>query len=225
MQVTGSWTNFYKKVLDSIYPPKCSLCEVLSSENPCGECQKELGPSNLEFEEFHDGVLDYCFWLFPYEGRASQAVRHLKYRRATALAEWMAQQLADAHEAIPIHDDGVIPVPIHWTRRAVRGFNQSELLAERMEREQLLPDLLLRIKATKSQAGLNQAERLKNLNGAFRTGGTTLAGKSLLLIDDVMTTGHTLRMCAKELKLHGATSVGALVFARSPQPPKSASAT
>ncbi len=225
MAARNSWTSFCNPILGAIFPPKCSLCEVLSPQNPCSKCIEELGDREIQGEEFFDGLLDYCYWLYSYDGRGGQAVRHLKYRRSTALVAWMSTEIAEGFEAMPQAVDAIVPVPIHWSRRAVRGFNQSDLLVESLPVEALKLSSLLRIKATKSQAGLDQAQRLKNLHGAFRASQDLVEGKHLLLVDDVMTTGHTLRMCAQELKSQKAATVGALVFARSDYPPKRASAT
>ena len=109
--------------------------------------------------------------------------------------------------------------PIHWRRKAIRGFNQALLLCEELPQELIADASLMRVRATKPQVGLSQQARLANLKGAFRAETAAVVGKHILLVDDVMTTGQTLRVCAQELKLRGAKTVGALVFARSDQAP------
>lgn len=104
----------------------------------------------------------------------------------------------------------IVPVPIHWTRRCFRGFNQTELLVEAFPPEQLGTGLIQRIRATKPQARLNPEEREANLFGAF-AGGT--APDKVLLVDDVYTSGHTARECARVLKSAGARQVGVISFA------------
>ncbi len=109
----------------------------------------------------------------------------------------------------------MVPVPIHWTRRFERGFNQAELLAE-----PLRPDLgtLARIRGGAPQASLTPEERRTHLEGAFRAK-RRLEGEAVLLIDDVATTGHTGIECAKALKAAGAERVGLLTLAgASPRP-------
>jgi ComF family protein len=114
--------------------------------------------------------------------------------------------------------DAVVPVPLHWWRRWRRGFNQSELLAREISRRTGAPiaGALRRIRATSAQAGLTHGARRRNVAGAFRARGAsqTVAGKNVLLIDDVMTTGSTGAACALALKRAGARRVTLLTVAR-----------
>jgi ComF family protein len=114
--------------------------------------------------------------------------------------------------------DIILPVPLHRNRLRERGFNQSELLAKNLARSTNMPiepKALRRIKPTIAQAGLSRAKRFANLKAAFRVDkSSAVAGKKLLLIDDVFTTGSTLGECAKALLKAKAESVDALVLAR-----------
>lgn len=121
----------------------------------------------------------------------------------------MAEELYDFFIDMALSPDLVIPVPIHWSRRAERGFNQSELLAERLEPSH---GVLIRHRATSAQVGLSREWRQKNLANAFSVIGS-VERKSILLVDDVFTTGQTARECAQILKLNGAIEVGILAFA------------
>jgi ComF family protein len=116
--------------------------------------------------------------------------------------------------------DALVPVPLHWRRLWTRRFNQSALLAKAISRESgvAVGDAMLkRVKATAQQVGLSQAERAQNVQGAFRVpdeGRATVAGRRLVLIDDVLTSGATSDACARALLRAGAQSVDLLVFAR-----------
>jgi ComF family protein len=156
------------------------------------------------------GDLAYKAAIYDYSGRAGQAVRRLKYARSTSLSDWMASQIARTAALVPF--DVAVAVPIHWTRRNERGFNQSELLASALPSS---PDLLKRIRKTRPQVGLNREQRTKNLRGAF-SASPEVSGKSVLLIDDVVTSGQTARECAKELLSKGACEVGVLAFCGEP---------
>jgi ComF family protein len=111
--------------------------------------------------------------------------------------------------------DALVPVPLHPKRLRERGYNQAELLARELGGRIGLPvlDLLERAKATKPQWDLDKESRLKNLAGAFTAGAET-KGLSLLLIDDVCTTGASLEECGRALHRAGAERVAAFVFAR-----------
>jgi ComF family protein len=113
--------------------------------------------------------------------------------------------------------DAVVPMPLHWRRRWRRGFNQSEILARLVSRQRGIPmkDVVKRVRATATQAGLTNNNRRKNVAGAFRVAKKSqIAGKRILLIDDVMTTGSTAAACALAMKRAGASSVTLLTLAR-----------
>jgi ComF family protein len=110
-----------------------------------------------------------------------------------------------------------VPVPLHWRRRLARGFNQSALLAQAASRRYGLRVLhaVRRRRATSAQAGLSNAERRANVAGAFRVRRRrVVAGRRILLVDDVMTTGATASACAAALKRAGAGYVALLALAR-----------
>jgi ComF family protein len=211
-EVSAFWSSFYNGLLDLVYPRKCALCGELGPKAICETCFATFSRAvSLERRPIH-GV-SATFALFPYSERMAQAVTRLKYERATALAGPMAQFMrAGAEEFDLLVADLIVPVPIHWTRRFLRGFNQSELLCEAMPSKAVCPRALRRIRATRPQVGLDRAARLKNLNGAFRAD-PCVAGKTVLLVDDVLTTGHTAEECSRVLLEAHATDVKALFFA------------
>jgi competence protein ComFC len=207
------WTSCYNATLDWIYPPQCALCTRIGSPSVCDICASEMTPLEPLSEESADKVLSFRLAAYSYENRASQAVKRLKYSRATSLALFMADAVASiANETDVASDRIVVPVPIHWTRRSVRGFNQAEMLCEAFPAETVRRDILYRAKATAPQASLKAEQRRVNLVNAFRVRGK-LDGQRILLVDDVVTTGHTARECAKVLMEAGAIEVGLVTFA------------
>ena len=140
-----------------------------------------------------------------------------KYGRIETLSQPLAEFLA---AALPLGErfDAVVPVPLHWRKQWQRGFNQSDLLAQAMARRRGIPVVraLARTRFTKTQAGLSNTERRKNVAAAFRCRrvAETLAGQRVLLIDDVMTTGSTAAACARALKRAGAAGVVLATIAR-----------
>ncbi len=155
--------------------------------------------------------------LYREEGVARAAILLVKHGRRRGLLRHLAHLLA---EAAPQHLrldewDGLVPVPLHWTRRWERGFNQAEILARAVGRRHGLPvlaRLLRRVRATPRQSG-DLAARRRNVEGAFAVRGR-VAGRRLLVVDDVFTTGATVDACAAALLDAGAAAVGVLTLAR-----------
>lgn len=151
-----------------------------------------------------------------YDGVLKDLIHCFKFHGMRSLSAPLGGYLA---EAFPRSErlDAIVPMPIHWTRRMVRGFNQCELLARELSRHTGVPvaKLLVRVKRTQKQSNLAGAKRRKNVKGSFGTADAEpIRGKRVLLIDDVLTTGATVNEAARELKRHGAARVAVLTVAR-----------
>lgn len=145
------------------------------------------------------------------------ALHRYKYGRDVSLAPLLGGLLHDMAPT-PGDVDLVVPVPLHLARLRWRGFNQAQLLAAPLARAAGLridPHVLARVRPTTPQVGLPERERRSNVRGAFavRDAGR-VAGRRLLLVDDVYTTGATVNECARVLRRAGARSVDVLVLAR-----------
>jgi ComF family protein len=155
-----------------------------------------------------------------YTGVARQMVSGLKYQDRTDLAPWMARWMMRAGAALVADADVVVPVPLHWRRFLKRQFNQSAELGRAVSRlggVPFAPSAVKRVKPTQQQVGLERREREENVRAAFRVPverEIEVAGRRVLLIDDVYTTGATARAMAKALKKGGAGAVDVLTFAR-----------
>lgn len=152
-----------------------------------------------------------------FEGVLREALHQLKYRGRTVLAEPLGDLMAAYWIQHPLSADVVVPVPLHAARLRERGYNQAALLARALARRVGLPldeRTLIRQRATASQVDLDVSRRKENVRGAFCCSDRTLAGRRVLLVDDVCTTGATLEACAVALYEGGARSVQALTLAR-----------
>ena len=155
-----------------------------------------------------------------YDDVARKLVHALKYGDRLDLAPTMGRWMARAGGELLADADALVPVPLHWRRQWARRFNQAALLAQIIARTNgrvVAHGALKRVKATPQQVGLDKSERAHNVQGAFRVpaaGRAEVAGRKLLLIDDVLTSGATIDACTRALLRVGATSVDVLVFAR-----------
>jgi len=179
-----------------------------------------------------DGALAVCSdclrgdarpWLqavsaFPFRGLTREAVHRLKYKGDTALVPLFAAAMAADWRRYGHGElDVVVPVPLFWTRQLLRGYNQAELLARMVARQLGLPceRLLRRRRRTAQQARLDRAARQANVRGVFASRcGLRAAGRRVLLVDDVLTTGATLGEAARVLEAAEAVAVSVLTAAR-----------
>lgn len=155
-----------------------------------------------------------------YDDIASALVHALKYGDRLDLAPTMGRWMARAGRELTDDADALVPVPLHWRRLWTRRFNQAAMLARAIAKATGVPvldDALKRMRATPQQVGLKRAARATNVQGAFQVPderGAAVAGRRLVLIDDVLTSGATVDACARALLRAGAARVDVLVFAR-----------
>jgi ComF family protein len=190
-----------------IAPPVCQCCGTPSSGPQCKECAH-----NPLYAI--DGIRSAAYFE---DNPIRSAIHFLKYRDHKAVASTLGQILADAYDKYQLQADVIVPVPLHPSRYKERGYNQSELLVKALALNLALPIdtvTLQRIRITESQMTLGISERHQNVKQAFACGSDRLAGKRVLLIDDVCTTGSTLDACATALKESGVTLVWGLTLAR-----------
>lgn len=172
----------------------------------CGECRTDPPPwDRLHFHSIYAGTL-------------RDIILGYKFNNGLGRAKLLADMACNAHERNDgMTPDLIIPVPLHRKRLLWRGYNQStelcRVLARRLERP-VVSDALVRIRHTPPQTTLGMAERQENIRAAFEADPDIIKGKSVLLVDDVYTTGATLRECARTLRRAGAAEVEVLVLAR-----------
>jgi len=197
--------------------PLCPRCGVMfkgrvGDDHLCGRC-REQPPGFLKARAafVYDRSLVDVIHCFKYKGKLQLAVPLGLLLRRTFLRHWGDERV-----------DVILPVPLHGRRLRSRGFNQSELLVREWESRPagapappVFAGVLRRVRATASQAGLGRREREANIRGAFAVRRPeTIAGRHLLLVDDVVTTGATAAEAARVLLESGAARVDVLALAR-----------
>jgi ComF family protein len=206
--------------LRSPAPPLCAHCgrslasfsaDHRSTANRCPLCAPGTTPSALTAIRV----------ALRYEGGARKAIHALKYNGQRRLAEPLGDLLAEAYRREPWPVELIVPMPLHATRERQRGYNQAMLLARSCGTRLGVPvrgELLRRVRATESQTHLSRAERQSNVAGAFALAGRAataeVAGKHILLLDDVTTTGSTLEAAARALASASPAAIWALALAR-----------
>lgn len=228
-----------RRLRELVFPAVCPVCRAACSEEmgePCAACGEGLpelpAPRCPGCGGSRDGVLDLCgeclqtgprSWdhavsVFDFEGDIRDIIHRFKYQGQASLAPFLARRMRRNWEGfgkgLPL---AIVPVPLHWGKELVRGYNQAELLADGLGRGLGIPvrRLLRRGHWTRQQAKLTFADRQRNVRGVFQVRDRNrVTGADLLLVDDVMTTGATLGEAAAVLKKAGAARVSVITAAR-----------
>lgn len=225
--VLTSIGDFCGILLNLLYPQNCLVCSRkindLKAPAICGNCgdRIKINPeTSFVKPDSEDFAFDCAFYATAYDDVVKKCICLLKYDGKTQLADFLGKLMRDfAVKNITADEiDIIVPVPLHPVKLRERQFNQSEMLAAHLARKmnkKVVRDRVRRIKYTAPQTELKKDERLRNVKGAFLVRkGSGFNEKTVLLVDDVLTTGATMHECAKALKDAGAKKVVALALAR-----------
>ena len=213
-------------LLNFIFPKYCEFCGE-EGEYVCDQCRDKYFEI-YDYQECHacrdkienklvhskcmdKTILNGVYVCINYNKYAKHILKQLKYHHYFEFSKDIAKFMQDKLAVIAKDFDYIIPVPLHKRREWKRGFNQVDLMIK--ESEQISYPALKRIRNTKTQVGKDKESRISNLEEAFQVV-RDVAGKRVLIVDDVMTTGTTIEVCAKILYKAGAKSVVGFVWAR-----------
>jgi ComF family protein len=226
-------------LLEIFFPSRCSLCGNNAPKIICKDClnsfelislpcclkcslpmQEGTTAENCDRCQGTDLSFDKIRAAFTYSGAVKQAIREYKYGKKLSIATLLARPLADIveQENREAAFDYLVPVPLYKEKMRSRGFNQAQLIAEKVMARSGIPMLKLqRVRDTMPMTGLNVRERFKNLEGAFALDSPgKVRESSIAVIDDVVTTCSTINEIAKILKNSGARYVAGFAIARTP---------
>ena len=204
--------NFLNSILDLIYRKRCYFCgSSKSSVRMCPKCYEKLEYYSFLPSRVVNGVNIYC--AGSYNKELQKLIRGLKYHNQKELAYYQARFMYDYFEqagSLADKDFELIPVPLHKNRIKKRKYNHMELVCEEFSKLSGFPcnfNLIKRIKDTKPQYKLNRKERLINLHEAFEVDKEFISGKTLLIMDDICTTGATFEEMINELHNTGIENI------------------
>lgn len=197
-------------LLDWIYKKKCYFCRSSKEAvKMCSKCYDDMDFLPAQINRIIEGKKVYCAGV--YSKNLQKLIRGLKYHNQKDLAYYLAKFMAEYFSKITDKTDfEIIPVPIYPKREKKRKYNHMNLVGEELARltnNSLNKNLIKRVKDTKPQYKLKRHERIQNLNGAFEVDKSNYTGKTLLLIDDICTTGSTFEEMIKEFAKHGITDI------------------
>jgi len=213
--------GFLSSLLDIFFPPKCVFCSQLLNKNDDGICSKCI--ESLPYADNHGkqsgDVFDICISPLYYTGVVRRSVLRYKFHGASHYAGTYGEFLADCIREIPDFKFDIITwVPLSKKRERSRGYDQAMLIAKTTASvlDETAIETLIKHKNVRAQSELgDKKERSANIRGAFIvTNAEMIAGKNILLIDDVVTTGTTLEECTRVLLEAGAAEVFCAALAR-----------
>lgn len=217
----SGWTHFADRSLAMVFRLPCPLCLRSATQVFCQDCQQRLQDCPSPVSPIHVAGLPPLYGWKYYEGPLKQSLAKLKYERQRRVAEPLGEGLA-ALWRNQVKLDGkliAVPIPLHCDRERQRGYNQADLIARSFCQKTGLPlrsQGLLRTQATTAQYGLSRSDRDQNLRSAFALGpglSRCSSNSRIVLIDDIFTTGATLKAATAVLQNVGLSVVALLTVA------------
>lgn len=205
---------FINYVINIIYPNVCGICDKISEQDLCKKCELQLNSiAKNKIEKYYDKYYKKHIYLFKYEGIIKQRLINFKFNERPYIYKCFVNFLIKNKKICRFLKsyDIIIPVPIHYNRKVIRGYNQSALISKAIAKSLKIKyeeTVLYKKIDNKPQSTKNKKERKENVIGVYYVKNKyKITNKNILLLDDIYTTGNTANECAKILKKSGATNV------------------
>ena len=214
MKIIEFLKRFANTALDKVYPEKCMFCyDVI----PIG-MGKDICPNCRRFSEISSPNSPNLLYLYEYSDYVSEMIHRFKYYDHPEYAEKLGELSAEKVKAFDLENvDIIIAVPMYASKKRKRGYDQAELIADKMGELLGIPvehNALIRTRKTKPQSLTERKDKAKNLKDAFKVVDSKLvSGKNIILVDDIYTSGSTTKYCRKELIANGANNIYIFVLA------------
>ena len=212
----------FEKILNLIFPNVCGFCDKINNNNLCKNCELMLSKYEINCIKYcaKEKYFDYLFCALKYENIVREKIIQYKFNEKSYLHKTFAKIIIKNKKIygfLKLYDI-IITVPMFKNKKAVRGYNQSELIAKEIGTQLGLAfekDVLIKIKNTQVQSTLNKTQRVENIKDAFTIkDNTRVKNKKVVLIDDIYTTGSTVNECSKVLKKAGVKEICVVTIAK-----------
>lgn len=219
--------NFFIKIVNVVYPPKCILCGKYNDNFICDICRKRIkkyekfylcnNTNRLLIDEVYFDKLYYCY---TYKGLIRTILINYKFNNKSYFCNFFAKMLLNCKKTYGFFSiyDIIIPVPMDKQKQLIRGYNQTVLITDIIAKNTQIingKDIIKKVKKTETQSTLNEVQRKENVKNAFGINDVSkILNKKIILFDDIYTTGATVNEISKLLKQNGAKEVLVLVLAK-----------
>lgn len=211
----------FEKILNLVFPNVCGFCNKKDENSLCKNCELSLKKYETNcITKMQNKYFDYLFCALKYEGIIREKILLYKFFENSYLYKTFAKIIIKNKKIygfLKLYDI-IISVPMYKNKKAVRGYNQSELIAKEIAKQMDLAfekDVLIKQKNTKVQSTLTGKQREENIKGAFAiTNSESIKNKKVILIDDIYTTGSTVNECSKVLKQAGTQEICVVTIAK-----------
>ncbi len=239
MKFSKIFERLCEKLRDICFPATCCKCgKYTENQGLCSDCWSKIHwiseplcqicgkPFEIDIGinctdcSYEKPIFDHARAVFEYDDNSKSIILKFKHSDATFLGKQLAQWMYRVGETLLKKADLIIPVPIHFFKRLKRKYNQTEILATylaKLSEKTYEPRILRKNNPSRSQEGLTKLQRKENVKDSFEIDkkyAPLLKEKTVVLVDDVLTTGATVNECARILKKHGAKSIFVLTIAR-----------